>query len=41
VLCKYCQMRNQATLREVGELRFYFTLVVPDSLTFKILGLQQ
>jgi hypothetical protein len=36
-------MRNQETLREVGELGilFYFTLVVPDELLLKILVLQQ
>jgi hypothetical protein len=35
---KYCLMRNQATLREVGELRLYFMPMVPDELTLKILG---
>jgi hypothetical protein len=41
LLWKYCQMRNQMTLREVGEFRFYFTTVVPDELMLKVLGLQQ
>jgi hypothetical protein len=34
-------MRNQATLREVGELGFYLMLVVPEELTLKILGPEQ
>jgi hypothetical protein len=34
-------MRNQVTLREVGELRLYLMLVVPDELTLKILGPKQ
>jgi hypothetical protein len=34
-------MRNQATLREVGELGLYLTTVVPDELTLKILGPEQ
>jgi hypothetical protein len=41
MLWKYCQMRNQVTLREVGELRLYLMLVVPDELTLKILGPKQ
>jgi hypothetical protein len=42
MLWKYCQMRNQQTFREVGELRFFnFILAVPDELILKILGLQQ
>jgi hypothetical protein len=41
-LWKYCQTRNQVTLREVGELRYFlFMLVVPDELVLKILGPQQ
>jgi hypothetical protein len=36
---KYYQMRNQATLREVE--RFYFTPVVLDEFTLKILGPKQ
>jgi hypothetical protein len=34
-------MRNQATLREEGELRPYLTPVVPDELRLKILGPEQ
>jgi hypothetical protein len=36
-------MRNQVTLREVGELGFvfYFTPGVPNELILKILGLQK
>jgi hypothetical protein len=34
-------MRNQVTLREVGEPRLYFMPVVPDELVLKILGPQQ
>jgi hypothetical protein len=34
-------MRSQATLREVGDLRFYLMLVVPDELTLKILSPEQ
>jgi hypothetical protein len=50
-MSKYCQMRNQAALREVRELGFLFYLfyfifyfiisVVPDELILKILCLQQ
>jgi hypothetical protein len=37
MLWKYCQTRNQVTLREVGELRFlfYFMPAVPDELVLK------
>jgi hypothetical protein len=40
MLWKYCQRRNQVTLREVEELGFlfYFTPVVSDDLVLKILG---
>jgi hypothetical protein len=31
-------MRNQATLREVGEPRLYFMPAVPDEFILKILG---
>jgi hypothetical protein len=41
MLRKYCQIRNEATLGEVGELRFYLMLVVPDELILKILGPQK
>jgi hypothetical protein len=41
MLWKYCLMRNQATLREVGELGLYLTPAVPDELTLKILGPKQ
>jgi hypothetical protein len=41
MLRKYCLMRSQATLREVGDLRFYLMLVVPDELTLKILSPEQ
>jgi hypothetical protein len=38
VLQKYCPRRKQATLREVGELRFYLMPAVLDELTLKILS---
>jgi hypothetical protein len=41
MLWKYFLVRNQATLREVGELRPYLTPAVPDKLKFKILGPEQ
>jgi hypothetical protein len=41
MLWKYCLMRNQVTLIEVGELRLYFIPVVPDELILKILGPEQ
>jgi hypothetical protein len=41
LLQKYCWKRNQATFREVGELRLYFMPVVPDKLKLKMLGPEQ
>jgi hypothetical protein len=33
--------KKPSNTQKIGELRFYFTPVVPDELTFKILGLEQ